>query len=52
MKLAESIPWKNVENASTAKFNATGDGHTKLFLVAFGALLKKNRLGLTDEETV
>ena len=52
MKLADSIPWQKVENPCNVQFNATVGGHAKLFLVVFGPLFKKNRLGLTDEETV
>jgi len=52
MKLADSIPWQNVWIACTAQFNATVGGHAKPFLVVFGALFKRNRLGLTDEDTV
>ncbi len=52
-KLAELIPWDTVEEHYQGQLAETGMGApAKSGRVAFGALLIKERLGVTDEETV
>ena len=52
-KLAELVPWELVERCYAESFAGTGMGApAKSGRIAYGALLIKERLGITDEETV
>lgn len=52
-KLADLVPWDLVEQCYRESFAGTGMGApAKSGRIAFGALLIKERLGVTDEETV
>lgn len=52
-KLAEMVPWEVVESCYADKLAGTGMGApAKSGRIAYGALLIKERLGITDEETV
>ena len=46
------IPWEELEQAYAPQFNPTTGAPVKPARLAFGALFIKQRLGLTDEETV
>lgn len=50
--LAELIPWQELEDTYAPQFSATVGAPAKPVRLAFGALYIKQRLGLTDEETV
>lgn len=51
-KLAEMVPWDVVESCYAESFAGTGMGApAKSGRIAYGALLIKERLGITDEET-
>lgn len=53
VKLAAMIPWGEVEECYRKSFAGTGMGApAKSARIAFGALIIKERLGVTDEETV
>ncbi len=53
VKLAAMIPWGDIEEAYKNSLNGTGMGApAKSGRIAFGALVIKERLGVTDEETV
>jgi len=53
VKLATMIPWDEVEECYRKSFSGTGMGApAKSARIAFGALVIKERLGITDEETV
>ena len=52
VRLAELIPWDEVEAIYAKHFSHTEGAPAKSARVAFGALLIKERLGLSDEETV
>lgn len=53
VKLAAMIPWGEVEECYRKSFKGTGMGApAKTARIAFGALIIKERLGVTDEETV
>ena len=52
IKLEELMPWEELEEAYAPQFNATIGAPAKPVRLAFGALYIKQRLGLTDEETV
>ena len=52
-RLAEMVPWDEVESCYADKLSGTGIGApAKSGRIAYGALLIKERLGITDEETV
>ena len=52
-RLAEMVPWDEVESCYADKLSATGIGApAKSGRIAYGALLIKERLGITDEETL
>ena len=52
-QLAEMVPWDEVEPCYANKLSGIGIGApAKSGRVAYGALLIKERLGITDEETV
>jgi IS5 family transposase len=46
------MPWVELEETYVTQFNLTTGAPAKPVMVAFGALFIKQRLGLTDEETV
>ena len=50
--LAELIPCQELEEAYAPQFSANLDAPAKPVRLAFGSLYSKQRLGLTDEETV
>lgn len=51
-KLAEMVPWDVVESCYAQSLAGTGQGApAKSGRIAYGALLIKERLGVTDEET-
>lgn len=53
VKLAELMPWAEVERCYRENFAGSGMGApAKSGRLAYGALLIKERLGITDEETV
>jgi hypothetical protein len=53
VKLAELIPWDEFEQSYADQFAASGQGApAKPFRFALGALIVKEKLGITDEETV
>jgi transposase, IS5 family len=53
VKLAQLIPWHLAEEGYRANFSASGMGApAKESRIALGALIIKERLGVTDEETV
>ncbi len=53
VKLAEIIPWETVEKHYQEQLADTGMGApAKSGRIAFGALVIKEKLGCTDEETV
>ena len=52
IKLAELIPWDELEDDYAAQFCKGFGAPAKPFRVALGALIIKTRLRLTDEETV
>ncbi|MEA5417198.1 transposase, partial [Synechococcus sp. BA-132 BA5] len=50
--LAELIPWQELEKTYAPQFSANVGAPAKPVRLAFGSLYIKQRLGLTDEETV
>lgn len=53
VRMARLVPWSMVEDAYGVHFRRDGRGHRPLTArVALGALIIKERLGLTDRETV
>lgn len=53
IKLSTMIPWQEVEQCYQANFKGSGMGApAKSGRIAMGALIIKERLGITDEETV
>lgn len=50
--LAELIPWQEMEDAYAPQFSVNVGTPAKPVRLAFGSLYIKQRLGLTDEETV
>jgi len=52
IKLADLIPWDELEYDYAAQFCKEFGAPAKLFRMALGALIIKARLGLTDEELV
>lgn len=53
VRLAEMVPWEKVEKSYSEHFSGKGMGApAKSAQIAFGALIIKERLGITDEETV
>ncbi len=49
---ASLMPWEELEETYAPQFNPTTGAPAKPVRLAFGALFIKQRLGLTDEETV
>ena len=52
VKLAKLIPWDELEQRYASLFSEDRGAPAKPFRMALGALIIKERLGLTDEETV
>jgi transposase-like protein DUF772 len=53
IRLAELIPWDEFEASYADQFAQSGQGApAKPFRLALGALIIKEKLGITDEETV
>ena len=52
VKLAELIPWDDLEDDDAAQFCHGFGAPAKPFRMALGALIIKARMGLTDEELV
>lgn len=52
IKLAELIPWDELEDDYAAQFSKGFGAPAKPFRMALGALIVKARLGVTDEELV
>lgn len=53
VKLAVLVPWEKIEECYRQSFKGTGMGApAKPARIAFGSLVIKERLGITDEETV
>lgn len=53
VKLADMVPWESVEEAYLMKLSSNNLGSpAKSARIAFGALIIKERMGITDEETV
>ncbi len=52
VKLAKMVPWKEIERCYAESLSDSGMGAPAMSgRIAYGALLVKERLGLTDEET-
>jgi len=52
VKLAKQIPWQEIEDLYSSSLSASGKGAPALSVrVAFGAMVIKEKLGLSDEET-
>ncbi len=53
VKLAKQIPWEEIEELYSSSLSGTGQGSPALSVRgALGALIIKERLGMSDEETV
>jgi transposase, IS5 family len=52
VQLAEMIPWEEFEAEYEAQFTPNQGAPAKLFRIALGALIIKERLGTSDAETV
>ena len=52
VKLAKLIPWEEVETEYSQQFSSSEGAPAKSCRVALGALIIKERLGTSDEETV
>ena len=53
VKLAAKMPWQEVERCYAESFAGTGMGApAKSGRIAYGALVIKEQLGISDEETV
>ena len=53
VKLAKQIPWQEIEDLYASSLSGSGKGAPALSVrIAFGAMLIKEKLGLSDEETV
>ena len=52
IKLAELIPWDELEDDYAAQFSKGFGAAAKPFRMALGAFIIKARMGLTDEELV
>ncbi len=53
VRLAQLIPWREIEKVYTSNLAGTGQGAPAMSVrVALGALIIKERLGTSDEETV
>lgn len=52
VKLAELIPWEQVESNYSEQFSAQMGAPAKSFRIALGSLIIREKLGTSDEETV
>ena len=52
VKLAEIVPWEEFEDTYAGQLSASQGAPAKSFRLALGALIIKEKLGLSDEETV
>ena len=52
VKLSELIPWQEIEEEYSKKFSKSMGAKSKSARLGFGALIIKEKLGLTDQETV
>lgn len=53
VKLAKQIPWENIEELYASSLSGTGQGAPALSVrIALGAMIIKEKLKLSDEETV
>ena len=52
VQLADMIPWKTFEDKYAEQFSSETGAPAKSFRMALGALLIKEKLQITDEETV
>ncbi len=52
VRLAKLIPWSELETEYASQFSSTMGAPAKSFRMALGALIIKERLGTSDEETV
>jgi transposase, IS5 family len=52
VKLASLIPWDQFEDEYAEQFSSTNGAGALPFRVALGSLIIKERLGITDRETV
>ncbi len=52
VKLAQLIPWSEFESEYASQFSSSMGAPAKSFRMALGALIIKERLGTSDEETV
>ena len=50
--LSSPIPWEELQEADAPQFNPTTGAPAKPVRLAFGAIFIKQRLYLTDEETI
>jgi hypothetical protein len=50
--MAELIPWEEFETEYAANFSEEMGAPAKTFRIALGALIIKEKLGITDRETV
>ncbi len=50
--MADFIPWKEFESEYSARFSAQMGAPAKSFRMALGALIIKEKLGISDRETV
>jgi hypothetical protein len=50
--MAELIPWEEFETEYAANFSEKMGAPAKTFRIALGALIIKEKLGITDRETV
>ena len=52
VKMAQIIPWSEFESEYAANFRADKGAPAKSFRMALGALIIKEKLGISDRETV
>ena len=52
MLFSSLMPWEELEETYAHQFSSTNGAPAKPVRLAFGALFIKQRLGLSDEETV
>ena len=52
VKLAKAIPWEELEEQYASLFSKDKGAPAKTFRMALGALIIKEKLNITDEETV
>ena len=52
IRLAEVVPWEEAEDIYAKKFDSENGPPAKNVRIALGSLIIKEKLGLTDDETV